>query len=182
MLFTKEDGYLYTGAGYSNTAVPKSTTGTVTIPSMVQGYSVECIGGYSFDGCDKITKIVIPNSVKRITYSAFRECGMESIEFGNGITTISGAFESCNNLKSLVFPSSLTHLYDQVVRGCLNLKEITLPASLVYISERAISICMALEKITCLSSTPLSLNKDPVDDNIYYYCPLNMNPRSELAL
>lgn len=183
MVFSlNDDGTAYTGVGYGGTAVPLSTSGTVTIPDRVQGHSVYGIGAFSFYQCNKISRIIIPNSVRIIAQAAFRESGIIDVEFSNSVTRIDiNAFEDCNNLEKLELPSSLTHLYGQAINNCSILKEVVLPSSLTYIGEWAIWNCLALEKITCLSPTPLSLSKDPVDYSIYNHTTLYV-PKGSASL
>ena len=183
MVFTKNsDGTCYTGIGDNGTAVSPSTTGTVTIPGYVQGYTVTAVGVSSFKGCEQITKVIIPNTVEGIYNAAFWKCGLKEIEIGNGVTKVDDyTFWECNNLKAIVFPSSLKTLNRCAISDCPALKEITLPSSLKTIKEWAIKGCSALEKITCLSSTPLSLSSDPVTSSIYNTATLYV-PKGSLSL
>ena len=47
-------------------AIDRNTTGSVTIPETVNGYSVTSIGNSAFSSCERITTITIPNSVTNI--------------------------------------------------------------------------------------------------------------------
>ena len=61
-------------------AVSLNTTGTVTIPSSINGFKVTAIGLYAFYECTKIKSIVIPADVIEINWGAFNGCdGLEDI-------------------------------------------------------------------------------------------------------
>ena len=84
--------------GYNgNRAILTSTTGTLTIPSSANGYSVTKINEKAFFGCSGLTSVTIPNSVTSIGQSAFRECtGLTSVTIPNSVTSIGEyAFWDC---------------------------------------------------------------------------------------
>ena len=56
------------------TAVSKSLSGKVTVPSKVNGAAVVAVAGYAFENCKYVTGIVIPNSVTSIGNCAFSGC------------------------------------------------------------------------------------------------------------
>lgn len=63
------------------------------------------ISDFSFVGCSKITKIIIPDTVTNIGTSAFANCtSLESLTIPNSVTSInSWAFENCSNLTNVAF-------------------------------------------------------------------------------
>ena len=88
-------------------------TGNVTIPDSIpdfgKTYPVTAIGYAAFYGCDELTGITIPNTVRFIGDHAFYGCsGLQSIILPNSIKTISGlAFYNCSELSSITFPNSV---------------------------------------------------------------------------
>ena len=84
-------------------AIDQYTSGTLTIPSEVQGYQVVAIGEEAFNGAYNLTRIVIPD----------------------GVTTIGGsAFQSCYDLTSLEFPASIQTIEEYGMWGCSSLVKV----------------------------------------------------------
>ena len=68
-----------TGA-FSGTAISADTSGSITIPSSVDGYTVVSIGDNAFQDCSKMKSVTIPNSVTSIGDFVFVGCNsIESI-------------------------------------------------------------------------------------------------------
>ena len=68
------------------------------IPTMAFGSSVANVG------CDKLTKVTIPRTIKTISSSAFFHCtGLTSINIPSSVESISsGCFNGCYNLSSII--------------------------------------------------------------------------------
>ena len=56
------------------TAVPKSTTGEIVIPSKLKGRPVVKIGRAAFFGCGKLTGVTVPPSIVSVDANAFGQC------------------------------------------------------------------------------------------------------------
>ena len=76
------------GYRYGNPTINKSTTGSVTIPSEVEGLKVTEINSYAFHDCTGIQSVSIPNTVTRLGSYAFSGCtsleaitGFASLEY-----------------------------------------------------------------------------------------------------
>ena len=79
--YTVSNGVASVGSGSSSgTAVPKATTGAITIPSKLGGYGVTSIGSYAFSSCSGLTSVTIPDSVTSIGDHAFLGCS--GLSFG----------------------------------------------------------------------------------------------------
>lgn len=69
---------------------------------------VKRIGGYAFDGCANLEKIVVPDSVTFMSPASFNSESIKIIVMGNGYTEISWLYNPfyCKNLKRLDFSRS----------------------------------------------------------------------------
>lgn len=100
-------------------AIDKEAIGAINIPAVVKGpdgnsYSVTGIGSYAFNGCNKLTSITIPNTVKIIDAWAFAGCtSLTSFKIPNEVTSIEqAAFQFCRSLKSITIPKSVVKIGD----------------------------------------------------------------------
>ena len=93
----------------------------VTIPE-----SVIKIGS-AFSGCSNLTSITIPENVEKIESCAFSDCeSLENVNIKNGLIEIGhGAFSECSNLTSITIPESVTSIVQWAFRGCSSLTNIT---------------------------------------------------------
>ena len=118
------------GSGSSSgTAVDKSTTGEIVIPSSLGGCSVTSIGAYAFFGCSGLTSVTIPDSVANIGQSAFFGCsGLTNMTIPGSVTSIgSEAFSDCSGLTSVTIPNSVTNIESCAFSVCTNLASVTIP-------------------------------------------------------
>ena len=92
-----------------------------------------------------------------------------NITIGEGVTSIGNyAFESCSNLKTVNFPSTLTNIGGYAFRGCSSLDEITIPSSVTTIGTDAFYGCSNLTKVNVScnwESTPLYTFKGKYNRN-----------------
>ena len=100
--------YVY-GTYSGDVSIDKATTGTITVPEVVEGCTVTEVGDYAFKGCTGITEVKIPNSVNTIGHEAFRGCSsLNKIDLGSNVTSISSyAFYGCSSLQTITGMSKL---------------------------------------------------------------------------
>lgn len=140
--------------------------GDVIIPDTIEGYSVTAIGDNAFSGCDEITSIVIPDSVKIIEQFAFSGCdGLLSATIGSGVTTLGrNIFWSCKNLESVIIKDGVTSISQEMFLQCGKLKTVSIPESVTTIGEKAFQFCYLLEDI----KLPSELTK--IESCTFYSC------------
>lgn len=106
---------------------------------------------------EKISKIIIADSVKTIGSSCFSDmCQLTTVDMGNGVQEIgSGAFEGCSSLREIKFSNSLKTLRKDAFRDCEALEHINLPESLIVIGKYCFWGCSALRQITLPDSVEI---------------------------
>ena len=100
-----------------------SYTGSNTkliIPDKIQNYPVTTIGDSAFQGCDKLTQIILPNTITSIGSNAFGWCEkLVSVNIPNGVTQIgNNAFNHCYSLSSISIPSSVVDIGSSLFYEC----------------------------------------------------------------
>ncbi len=103
---TLSQGFKYTVQGDTCTITDIGTcTDTfVVFPSTINGLTVTSIGREVFAGVEnRITGIIIPNTITNIDYEAFKNCtNMETVHIGSGLKEIGrDAFYNCRSLKGV---------------------------------------------------------------------------------
>ena len=98
-------------------------TGEIYIPDTIDGMPVIGIGEKAFSGTELTGTLKLPKDLEYISYRAFYQAKMESIEFNDKLRMIGDyAFRYCDNLKGTIdFPDSLRILGMQAFCGCENL-------------------------------------------------------------
>ena len=112
------------------------------------GEGVTSVNAYSFAGCSNLERVILPKSLKEISYGMFRECkNLRGVDIGEGVTSVNAyAFAGCSNLERVILPESLKEIPDGMFEDCENLKHINLPQELQNIGSVAFS-CTGLKEI-----------------------------------
>ena len=130
-VFDESSGTITDYLCYSGNSNGLPTVTDVVIPSSINGVSVKTIGEAAFRG-NKLTSVVLPDSVTAIEYSAFSSNNLTSVVISDSVTTIGAyAFES-NNLTSVVIPDSVTGIRNSAFQNN-NLTSVVIPDSVTTI-------------------------------------------------
>lgn len=88
---------------YVVVACKTSASGELVIPDTYNGKPVIGISSYAFNGCKKLTSIIIGENVKDIEYAAFYNCTkLSTVRVSASVEYIdSAAFHDCSNLESI---------------------------------------------------------------------------------
>ena len=123
------------------TGCSENVSGTVEIPAKINGYPVTEIDVCAFQFCNKMTRVVIPNGVRRIGMSAFWDCqGLKSVEIPSTVQEIGENAFWCCGLEQVTIPEGVTKL-DCTFYHCNSLRSIYLPKSLKTIGSCTFSAC-----------------------------------------
>ncbi len=113
--------------------------------------SILRIGMSSFDGCNGITELILPDGVLIIYAYAFDNCiNLRSVKIPDSLTKINSAFNGCTSLRNVELPSKMEWLGG--FSDCISLREITLPKT-ARLSSGAFKGCTALESVNVPSDT-----------------------------
>ncbi len=96
----------------------------------------------AFQNCDKLTEVVIPDSIFYIDDWAFKDCvSLSKINIPSSVTFIgSGAFFGCSRLRKMNLPDSIGEISDYAFMKS-GLSDIKLPSSVKKIGFRAFAEC-----------------------------------------
>lgn len=166
-----EEISIYNDAG---SAISPRPSGSVTIPSMIDGNPVTSIGQSAFYGCNGLTSVTIPEGVKSIESFAFDRClKLRDVTIPDSVTRLSNyAFYNCNDslfdtnsipgvkmvdgwvvgrmgqLPGILDLTGARGIVSSVFSGCTGLTNVIIPGSVTSIGESAFSGCSDLMGIS----------------------------------
>ena len=126
---------------------------SVTIPD-----TVTTIGNSAFSSCTNLTNVVIPDGVTSIGSMAFQETAIRSIELPGSLTTVKGyAFSNNEYLESVIFSDGIEEIEYCAFNGCNNIKTVIIPSTVRHVGDYALG---SGENITdiYLYADPICLN------------------------
>lgn len=98
--------------------------------------------------CSNIEKIKLPDTLKTIDQSAFKDSKLNWIMLPKDLTSIGHkSFAGCVNLTKIAFPENLYWISSGAFEDCINLKEIVLSNSIEYITNDSFKGCNSLETL-----------------------------------
>ena len=147
--YDDKDKYVPVGSAMVS-GIGTCTDSNLIIPSVApDGKAVAVIEDYSFEHCDSIETVVIPDSVTKIMNNAFAWCeNLRSVTLPDSLRRLGAyAFASCHSLESIVIPEGVEIISSYTFNTCTSLKSVTLPNSLKKIYHHAFNYCTSLESI-----------------------------------
>ncbi len=117
--------------------------GEVVIPSEYAGVPVTMIASGAFSGCEGITSVTVPDTIKSLPSGCFRNCtGLTSVKLPDTITSIPySCFEGYRSLASINIPVGVKEIGWNAFEGCTALKELVIPYTVEEIGHYAFSGC-----------------------------------------
>lgn len=139
-----------------------SYSGSVTVPSKIRvngvNYEVTAVGNSAFRGCNDLSSVTLPKTIKRIGIAAFEEASLTSVDVPDAVETIEeGAFYGCSKLKIV-----------RLGYGLKNLK------------STAFKNCSALTTLRCIAMTPPKMANSALFDASAYNNATLYVPRAAL--
>ncbi len=125
----------------------------VIVPAELDGMPVVNVWGDVFSYNDKITKVVIPEGVKKFGMQVFYGCSnLEEVVLPESITEwyIAQTFNRCPNLKKINIPSTLTDISGFFMGT--GVENVTLPNTVKVIGGSAFYNCRSLKTVTIPNS------------------------------
>ena len=147
--YTVVDGEAVLGDGEGGLAIPQDTTGNLSIPSTLGGYTVTGIGDSAFSECEYVTGIKIPSTVKSIGHYAFYGCaGLTKVLIPDSVTSLGeSVFAGCTGLTRVNIGDGLSNLADNMFAGCEKLQKVSIPENVKSIGNYAFDDCVGLTSV-----------------------------------
>ena len=120
-----------------------------------------------FRSCNKITTVVLPESITSIGGEAFASCSsLTDINIPSSVTRFNGqTFLNCSSLTDITLSNGLTNIGYREFEQCSTLTNITIPSGVTSVGSQAFLRCSSLISITILATTPPSLGNNSFDYN-----------------
>ena len=151
--YTLDDANRATITGYSGNAT------ALYIPGEIDGHEVVAIGDRAFENRTDLRTVMIPDSVEKIEFEAFRGCDkLENIKLSENLTIVGyGVFGDCKSISKIEMPKSLkkfdgtwgrgTNLSYGAFGGCSNLKTVNFEAGSTIVCAALFMGCDGIEEI-----------------------------------
>lgn len=139
---------------------------SITIPAEteIDGKTYKVVGfdDFAFNGCVKLTSVIIPSTIENIDHGAFESCSnLKSIIIPEGVKTIGfESFSNCNGLAEVTIPSSVTTIEDAAFFNCKSLKNVTIPSNVHDIGTNAFTQCENLDLVIENAEKDMFLGED----------------------
>lgn len=135
-------------------------SGEVVVSSRVsyqgQLYSVEEIDPCTFQDCQHITAVTIPEGIRSIGFAAFSGCHrLQSVSLPSTIVSLgSYLFRNCTNLQRVVIPDGVATLGNNTFDGCGSLYSVSLGMGITNIQDEAFFGCGAIDTLWIANPQP----------------------------
>lgn len=116
---------------------PRYQTGTMVIPSKIDGYTVSALSDF-LAYTEAVVDLTIPGTIKRVPNVFDHNSKLRTVVLEDGVTELdAGAFESDTGLASVRLSNALTKIGDRAFKFCYPLSTVSLPNGLETIGASA---------------------------------------------
>lgn len=142
------------------------------LPSVEFGGVTE-IGEGAFDGCESLSTLTLPDTVKSIGESAFSRCtALRSVTVGGGIESLpKDAFRSSTALATVTLGASVREIGEYAFADCTSLSAIGLPDAVETVGSYAFSGCTALSAFSHIGDAICSVGRGAFADTGFFADP-----------
>ena len=181
---------------YTLQSYPAGREGAYTIPSSVNGKTIDQIWTSGFEGASGLTGISIPSSIGRLGTAAFESTGLTHVTIPDTVQQVDPAvFQNCTSLVSVKLPNGITEIDQYLFANCISLQHVDMPDTITKINIYAFHNCTSLTSLalpkglTSLSVgcfekcynlqhvvVPPSVINFPKDDDVGVYNPFKYSP------
>lgn len=91
--------------------------------------------------------VIVPKTIKFVGTGAFSNLRVKKITLPEGLSDLGAAFENCDWLEEIEIPEGLTAILAGTFKSCQALKKVSLPGSITKIGESAFAGCELLEEV-----------------------------------
>ncbi|MBQ7547009.1 MAG: leucine-rich repeat domain-containing protein [Clostridia bacterium] len=101
------------------------------------------IGAYTFQDCENLTSVSLPNGITTIDNYVFSSChNLKDITIPNTVRSIQqGTFSDCSSLTSIVIPEGVEEIGWAAFSRCSSLTSVHIPTSVTFIALEAFADC-----------------------------------------
>lgn len=116
------------GAAYTVVGFDKTQSGKLIIPAGYDGKKIIEISNSCLSFCDKLTSVVLPDTIEKIGISAFNGCKkLKRIRLPYYLRTLgNGAFSGCSSLTQIELPPFIEEIGFGIFKGCDSLNRISM--------------------------------------------------------
>lgn len=132
----------------------------------VEKIDINSICGHFFEGCNKLSSVILPSNTTGIGKYAFRGCSnLNILNITDGVRFIGDyAFQGCAKKQEIELPTGLTSIGSNAFDGCTALSSIVIPDNVKTMGSYIFQNC------TGLKSAKLTDNLETVPWGLFYKC------------